>query len=75
MKTIQIDRKDVRREEIVEFPLPQRLPLLDQIMELADKMKDTHSPKEIGEILSKGADLVKYYNCPIFIVKKRNERI
>lgn len=49
-----------------------RIPLVDQCIELANLMDEFNTKKERAEVLSVAAECLKLYQTPIFIIKKDN---
>lgn len=62
----------LKNGETVEGFLPQRLPLVDQALELAKLMGATNTPAEIGELLSCAAKCFKQFSTPVYIIKDKN---
>lgn len=63
----------VKNGEKVELFLPQRLPLVDQALELAKLMKETNSRQEVGELLSCAAKCFNQFSMPVYIIKDKND--
>lgn len=63
----------IQNSEKVEIFQPQRIPLVDQAIELANLMKETNSRQEVGELLSCAAKCYKQFSTPVYIVGRNNE--
>lgn len=64
----------VQNGETVEPFLPQRLPLVDQALELAKLMKEINAPKEvIEELLTVAVKAYRQFSTPVYIVKDKND--
>ncbi len=48
--------------------LPERLPLVDQAIELAKLMMETDSKQEVGALLSCAAQCYRQFSTPFYIV-------
>lgn len=63
----------IQSGEKVEAFLPQRLPLVDQALELASLMKDICPKDEYSSLLSCAAKCFKQFSTPVYIVKDKND--
>jgi len=59
----------IRSGEEIKPSLLERLPLVDQAMELAKLMQQTNTTQEIGSVLSCAGECFKQFSTPIYIVK------
>lgn len=50
---------------------PERLPFVDQAIELAKLMSNTNTPSEIGAVLSVAAKCMEMYGTPVYIIKDK----
>jgi hypothetical protein len=58
----------------VEAFLPQRIPLVDQALELAKLMKEINAPNEvIEELLKVASQAYRQFSTPVYIIKDKND--